>query len=193
MDVYVKSSDRAVFGATMPPVETGLCWVEREERTCAQFELRAGEELVASLRFCDPAGLAAVGESSDGAWMLVDEGLLRPRIIVRSLPDDDAVAIYKPRSFGRAGTLAFLDGRQFHWRRLGFLATSYRFEGAAGSPVIAIGLECRRSWLFGPREFRGFVEIEPRTASIGELLPLLLLSWYLVVLQRASERFRSLP
>jgi hypothetical protein len=193
MDGYAKSSDRVVLGATTPPVESDLCWVEGDERACAHFELRAGEESIASLRFCDPAGLAAVGESKAGAWILVDEGLLRPRIIVRSLPDDTAVAVYRPRPLGHTGTLAFLDGREFHWRRLGFLATSYRFEGTDGSPVVAIGLESRRSWLFGPREFRGLVAIEPRTTSIGELLPLLLLSWYLVVLQQANERFQSLP
>ena len=180
--------DGSCFEALIPPVETGLCWVELREVPCTQFELRAGDDAVAGLRFSDPAGFVAIGESASGAWILSDEGLIGPRITVRSAADQVVLAVYKPKLLGLPGALEFFDGRKFYWRRLGLFSAAYRFDDAEGKPLIVVRYECSRSWLFGPRVLRGFVEIEPHTDMISELMPLLLLSWRLILLQHNDAR-----
>lgn len=192
-DSCAKRNEALVLEALILPVETGLCWVEGRELACTQFELRAGEDAVAGLRFSDAAGFVAIGESASGAWILTDEGLIGPRISVRSAADQVVLAVYKPKLLGLPGILEFFDGRKFYWRRLGLFSAAYRFDDAEGKPLIVVRCKCSRSWLFGPRVFRGFVEVEPDAGVMSELMPLLLLSWYLILLQRNDARFLLIP
>jgi hypothetical protein len=193
MDRHAQLGDGFAFGALIPLAEAGLCWLESKDPAFADFELRSGEDVVASLRFSDPAGLLAVGESANGAWTLTDEGMVRPRIRVQSLADQATLAVYKSRLPGMPGTVEFFDGRKLCWRRLGFFAAAYRFEDAESRPVVVVRFQCSRSWLFGPRVTKGSVEIDQHTYGLAELIPLLLLGWYLTVLQQNHVRFLILP
>lgn len=193
MDGHSESRDRFTFGALMPWAEADLCWEECKEQALANYELRSGEEVVARLRFRDPAGLVAIGEAAGGAWSLTDEGMVRPRIRIRSLADQGTLAVYKSRLPGLPGSLEFPDGRQLCWRRLGLRVAAHRFEDAQGTPVVVVRCRCKRSWLSGPRVTKGLVEVESHAYGIADLIPLLMLAWYLIVVQQHSVRFLILP
>jgi hypothetical protein len=193
MDRQAQSGDRFTSETLIDLAEAGLCWVETKDPALADFELRSGEAVVASLRFRDAAGFVAIGESAGGAWTLTDEGLVRPRVRLTSLDDQATLALYKSRLPGLAGTVQFFDGRRLCWRRFGFCATTYRFVDAEGRPVVAVRCQCSRSRLFGPRVTKGFVEIEPHAYGTMELILLLLLGWYLTVVQKNSVRFLICP
>jgi hypothetical protein len=193
MGDHTMADEGLPLGALTPLVETGLCWVGEKGLSFTKFELRAGEDIVARLRFSDAAGSVAIGESARGDWIFANEGLMKPCITVRSMADQVALAVYKPRLVCLPGTVEFLDGRRFCWRRIGLFPAAYRFDDAEGKPLMVIRFRCCRSWLFGPREFRGLVKIEPHAYAVSELMPLLLLSWYLVVLQRNKGRLEILP
>ena len=187
------SSDRLVFAVLTSPARADLCWVESREAPCIQFELLAGNDIVASLRFTDPPNSMATGQSASGAWVFEDEGLVIPRISVRSVPGGVPLAAYRAGFLGLAGHLEFFDGRRFCWRRVGLGTQACRFENAAGAPLIAVEIECCRSWLFGSRVIGGLVCIEPHSYVLSELMLLVLLSWYLSVLPGYCARFQVSP
>jgi len=193
MDRQAELDERFTSKSLIDLAEAGLCWVEGKDPAFADFELRSGEEVVAGLRFRDPAGFGAVGQSADGAWTLTDEGLVRPRVRVRSRGDTETLALYKSRLPGLAGTVRLFDGRRLCWRRFGFWSRTYRLEDADGRPVVTVNFECSRSRLFGQRVTKGSVELEPQTYGSRELILLLLLGWYLTVVQRNSVRFLICP
>jgi hypothetical protein len=185
--------EQPILRPLVSAAEGDLCWVESREHPCMEFHLLTAEDIVASLTFLDPAALTAVGRSLGEAWVLADEGLLRPRITIRSLTDQCVLAVYRPRLLCLPGVLELVDGCTFHWRRVGFLPATYRFDGLKGQPLVTTRFECCRSWLFGRKEFRGFVEIGADAHMMSDLVPVLLFSWYLITLPRLKERLQLLP
>jgi hypothetical protein len=184
------SKEGLAFAALTPLLPADLCWVKSREPAGVHYQLRTESDLVASLRFSDPLDSAATGESANGAWILVEEGLLRPHISVRTMPGDRPLAAYRSRPLGLSGYLDFLDGRRFCWKRSGLRTFACRFDNAQGTPLVAVEGECSKSWLFGSRLLRGFVRIEPCAYNLSELMPLVLLSWYLMVLPRNEAGFQ---
>jgi hypothetical protein len=190
---HTMSNERSAFTVLSSLAGTDLCWVKSREPACVHFQLRAGSDVVASLRFRDPLGTAATGESANGAWFFVEEGLLRPYVSVRTGPGETPLAAYRSTLLGFSGYLDFIDGRRFCWRRLGVRTPACCFDNAQGAPLVAVEVECCRSWLFGSRLIGGNVRVEPDAYMLSELMLLVLLSWYLVVLPRHEARFQILP
>ena len=93
---------------TIAEVATGeLLWVQ-PARLKQEFELRAGDEVVGTLRF--ERSSLAIGETADQRWTFKREGFWHPRITVRVQGSDANVALFSPSWVG-GGTLD-LDGRQ---------------------------------------------------------------------------------
>ena len=86
-------------------------WLKR------QYELRAGEEVVATL--VRSGGAGAIGEWSGGRYAFSQKGWFNPRILV----DDDATAdVNAPLAtfIRRGGVLTLDDGRTLFWVKPGF-------------------------------------------------------------------------
>ena len=79
-----------------------LYWVQPD--TFARwFELRAGENLVATLGWQTSCGTLAMAESGDGRWTFKRLGFLNPRVAVREAGSEIDIATFWPscRDFGR--------------------------------------------------------------------------------------------
>jgi hypothetical protein len=188
MDSSATPSEDLVFSAITSQLSAGLCWVERAAYT--EFSLQTGEDIVATLRLSDPAGSVATGRSASEAWSFEDEGLVKPCVLARLLPEKVPLAVHQCKFPGLPSSLEFPDGRRFRWRRLGFFTRAYRFEDAENKPLIVVRFDCCRSWLSGSRVIRGSVDIQPKAYMLSELTLILLLSWYLIVRARNCEIFR---
>lgn len=176
-----------------PAASADLRWIRTQEPQGCCYHLQAGGDRVARLCFRDPLDWSATGESASGSWLFVEEGLLRPYVVVRSLSDDRTVAACRSGLLGRSGRLELADGRYFCWRRGRFRAWECCVENAQGAALMAVEAECQRSWLSGPRLMGGRVRITPGAVALPELMLLVLLSWYLLVLPEYRAGCRCPP
>ena len=75
-----------------------------------EYELHAGDEVVATLRWQKTFGSLALAEAADGTWTFKRSGFLRPKITVRVPGSETEVAVFKP-AWGGEGTLRLSAGR----------------------------------------------------------------------------------
>ncbi len=189
----VGSETAPAFKPLAPAASADLRWIRTQECPGCSYLLQAGDDRVAHLHFRDPLDWSATGESASGSWLFVEEGLLWPHIVVRSLPDDLPVATFRSGLLGRSGRLELANGRCFCWRRGRFRSWECCVENAQGAALMAVEAECRRSWLSGPRLMGGRVRITPGAVALPELMLLVLSSWYLLVLPEYQARCRCPP
>jgi hypothetical protein len=187
------SEEGPALAAFPLPAGADLFWIKCAEPPCLNYQLQAGDDVVARLRFSHPLDSAATGESATGAWTFAEESLLRPHVSVRTLPGKRPLAAYRSGFLGLSGQLEFVDGRRFCWRRWGLHTWDCCFENAQGTSLVAVDAKCCRSWLFGSRLMGGLVRIEPGADALSELMVLVLLSWYLLVLPCNEAALRCPP
>jgi hypothetical protein len=72
------------------------------------YELRAGDEVMATLRFRSLMGTLATGESADGCWTFKRVGFLQASATVRSCGSDSDIAAFKHNTWSGGGTLIFI-------------------------------------------------------------------------------------
>ncbi len=77
-----------------------------------QYELRAGEEIVATLRFRSSFGSFATAESADGCWTFKRVGFWQTRVTIRGCGSDMDIAMFKNNTWSGGGTLELPDGRK---------------------------------------------------------------------------------
>jgi hypothetical protein len=142
-------------------------WLKR------QYELRAGEEVVATL--ARVGGTGAIGEWSGGRYSFSQKGWFRQRILVSPEPAMDAEA---PRATftRRDGVLTFADGRTFYWKKPSVWRSKRVWTDGEASLV---GIDPASGYA------EPHVTITPEGAQLVELPLLLLLGQYLIV--RARE------
>lgn len=152
-----------------------LRWV-RHRRLKLEFELRAGETVVATLAWTGRA--RALGAWAGGQYRFSREGWFRPRTLVRGAEDTgEPVATFAHRG----GILTFLDGRLFRWKKPKRWTNERIWVDASATELIR----------FRPSAWRspGSVTIQAEAAHHRELPLLLLLGQFLLVLaaQEAEE------
>ncbi len=96
-----------------------------------QYELRAGEEIVATLRFRSSFGSFATAESADGCWTFKRVGFWQTRGTIRGCESENELATFKNNTWSGGGTLEMHDGRQF-LATTNFWQTNLEFKTAAG-------------------------------------------------------------
>jgi hypothetical protein len=161
-----------------------LLWV-RPKRLRLQFELRAGEDVVATLAWT--RGSNALGEWAGGQYHFRRAGWLRPRIVVSDAAGGGQSAAGSPTEplatfTYRGGMLTFPDGRAFTWTKPKRWTTERIWVDGAATVLV----HCR------PARWRtpGAVTIQPEAAARRELPLLVLLGQYLLV-QAAQESAAS--
>ena len=110
----------------------------RESRTVRnQDELRAGDQIQATLRWEGWGSTYATGVARAGRWTFG-----RPRLLSRDVSiwiagreEDAPFAIFSPHMFGD-GPLTCADGRSYYWEPTDFWRSQWRFTGPGGQPLL---------------------------------------------------------
>lgn len=144
-----------------------------------EYELNAGDELAATLRFRSSFGSFATGEGADGCWTFKRVGFWQTRATIRACGSETETASFHNNTWSGGGTLDLLDGRKM-LVTTNFWQTNLEFQDEAGSPLI-------RSKSGGLIHLSAAVEILPGAASLPELPWLVLLGWYLTVMMHMDS------
>jgi hypothetical protein len=154
-------------------VGVGLEWVQPKAPKHA-WELRAGKEVVATLRFRSALGSFATAESGDGCWTFKRVGFWQTRVTVRACDGDRDLAHFRNDTWSGGGTLELADGRRFR-ATTNLWQTDYRFVGDLGQPLVRFALS-------GALRLRAEVTLSAEGAHRPALPLLVLLGWYLAVM-----------
>jgi hypothetical protein len=155
-----------------------LLWV-KPKWSRLQFELRAGETVVATLAWT--RGSRALAQWGESQYRFSRQGWLRPRILIRTADSgdtDEPLATFAPRG----GVLTFPDGRVFIWKKPKRL-TSERVWVDSASTMLVRFRPARRSTVA--------VTTQPESARQPELPLLILLGQYLIVLSAQDAEAAS--
>lgn len=140
-------------------------WLRRD------FELRAGPDVVATLRWPSLFGWTALGETAEGRYRLRLVSIWRGTVLIHPGDSDAELAVWQPRWLG-GGTVRFTGGRTFRIRRGDFWHRRWIVEDETGAPVFSL----HARWHF-LRE-RASVELQPGAERVPELSALLLIAWF---------------
>lgn len=143
------------------------------------YELRAGDDVVATLHFRSAFGSYATAETADDCWTFKRVGFWKTRVTVRRCDADQDLAVFSNNTWRGGGTLELSDGRRYRastntWQ------TRYEITDEAGESLLlfAIGGVFRQS---------AQVTIQPAATRLDTLPLLLTLSWYLVVMMHQDS------
>ena len=157
-----------------------LLWVQPAARK-REHELRAGDDVVATLRF--QRGSLADAEAAGGHWTFKRQGFWHPRVTVRTAGSDTDIAVFQPRWVG-GGTLEFPDGRTVRLSSANFWQSEWVWQDNE-KPLI------RFKGRHGIVKARGAVELQPEAVASPDLAMLILLGWYLILLHAEDSAAAS--
>ena len=145
------------------------------------FELRAGDDVLATLELRSWLGTRMVGETAGGRWDLRHEGLFRGRCVLRREGERADHLVFRPRWFG-AGDLLLPGGDVLTWKRGDFLGRRWQLLDRDGHVQVEM--------LRRPAFFKTTVTVAATDAGRGraELPELLLLGLFLLrMLERQAH------
>lgn len=145
------------------------------------YELRAGPDLVASLRFASDTLLAAPadGETANGRWTFAREQRLRPQVVVSRSDSGEEIGRFTYGFLSDAGVLSLAKGPSYRWNRLRPTDdSSWQFTSEEGARLFSHGAEVEDGeWRIGAT-----VTLTEAGANSPHISLLLLLGWHLRVL-----------
>ena len=148
-----------------------------------EYELRAGDELAATLRFRSSFGSFATAESADGCWTFKRVGFWQTKATVRPCDAGDNIATFNNNTWSSGGTLELSDGRTFQ-AATNFWQTKFGFTNESGEVLI----EFKTGGLL---HLSATVAIGPSAAKMPELPWMVMLGFYLVVMMRSDAAAMS--
>jgi len=163
--------------APAPPARPTLRWIQPRALR-AEYELRAGEERIATLRFHDMLGSRATGESAEGCWTFERAGFFRTRVAVRRCDAAADLATFRSNRWRGGGTLTLPDGRELR-ATTNFWYSRLQVRDEAGQTLLVYDTK-------GILRLRATVTIGPAAAALPDLPWLLMLGWYLVVIMHRN-------
>ena len=136
------------------------------------FELRAGDDLVAQLYWPKLLSDLAVAECAAGTWHIDRLGFFRQRTVVTLPGSDLEIASFEPDWLGD-GDLVLADGRVFQWYQTKTLCNSWALVSPDGSLLFEVHE--------GMRWFKHEADVVLHVAvdAMPELPLLILVAWYL--------------
>jgi hypothetical protein len=156
-------------------VGQGMIWAKPKPNwKSGDYELRLGEQRVATLKFRSLWGTFATGETGEGSWTFKRVGFFQNRVTVRPASSDIEVGLFV-NDWTMGGTLKLPDGRNYRGNT-NFWMNTYSFTDEDGQPLVSY----RR--IGGMTSLSAAVEIGPAGAELRELPWLVLLGWYLAVM-----------
>jgi hypothetical protein len=143
------------------------------------YELRAGDDVVATLRFRSAFGSFAVAETAEACWTFKRVGFWTTRVTVRQCGSDDDLAVFHNNTWDGGGTLQFPDGRRYP-ASTNFWQTRYELQTDAGEPLVRFDI----GGVF--RQSAGVI-VQPAAVRLAELPLLITLGWYLAVMMHQDS------
>src|ERR1700730_10112241 len=137
-----------------------------------EHELRAGDEVVATLRF--QRGSLADAEADGHHWTFKRQGFWQPRITIRVAGSDADIAVFRPHWAG-GGTLELIDGPTVRLSSANFWQSEWVWQEKDQPLMLFKGRH-------GIVKAKGAVEIQPGAAGRPDTPLLVLLGWYLILL-----------
>jgi hypothetical protein len=160
--------------------ERELYWMQPTMKR--SFELRAGDDLFATLKFETAVGSLATAESASATWTFKRGGVFKPRVTVRVQGTEQNLAVYHLKWGSAEGVLEFADGETYVWQLANFWATRYQIVGAEGNPLISYTSKIDNASDLLKDQAR--IEMAPEARDKDKLALLLSIGWYLIVLQQ---------
>lgn len=145
------------------------------------WELRAGDEVVATLESRSWLGVHMTGETAAGRWDLRHEGLLRGRAVLRREGEEAERLVFRPGWFG-AGEIRRAGGEPLLWKRGDVWGRRWRLLDRDGHAQLEF---TRR-----PAFLKSSTAVEASDAgrALGDLAELVLLGFFLVrMLERQAH------
>ena len=146
-----------------------------------EFELRAGDEILALLHAREKGADWTRGEAADGRWALQSRNIGSGEVLVITEPDSQAeIAVVKRGRkhglFQRDNDyLAFSDGRIVMWKKVSQWHDEWDWVDSNGGPLMHFQ--------------RGHhVVIESLAFALPELSLLVIVGWYLMILQEEAKK-----
>jgi hypothetical protein len=139
-----------------------------------QYELHAGETLVATLNFRSDWGSLAIGESGDGCWSFKRVGFWQTHATVRACDSEIDIATFQHNTWSGGGTLTSANGLTFNlttntWQtRLDVLDTQQL-------PLLHYE---NGGWF----KLGATLTVAPQALALADLPWLALFGWYVVVM-----------
>lgn len=144
------------------------------------WELRAGDDVLATLEARAWVGSRMVGETAAGARALGHQGWFRGRVLLTD-PGGARIATFEPAWFGH-GRAHFESGLSLQWTRADFWGRRWEFRDSDG--LVQLAFLRRPSW------FRSTTTVQVSDAGRKrpELADLVLLGYYLLqLMQRQTQ------
>jgi hypothetical protein len=138
------------------------------------YELRAGEETAATLRFRSSLGSLATAESADGCWSFKRVGFFQTHVTIRQCGSEEDIAVFRNNTWRGGGTLEFPNGSKIP-ATTNFWQTKLEFQNEVGDPLI-------RFQQGGLLHLSATVEVLPEAVRLADLPVLGILGWYLIVM-----------
>ncbi|MBI3005797.1 MAG: hypothetical protein HYY49_10345 [Ignavibacteriales bacterium] len=147
------------------------------------YELRSADILVAKLEWLKFFGMAARGESAEGAWIFDKSGIWKPTIAVRKLEEETPIIAFVEKWFGKKQPIVLAGGETLTLQS-DLFAWKSSLVTDTGEPLLVV----KRHGLFSSMYD---VELRRRGASYQEFPWLVLLTWYLALLSRRRAQAAS--
>lgn len=130
----------------------------------SEYELRAGDELLARIYSKGVFSSLVYVETADGNWMIERKGLHQTMRILH--PDTGTELATIKREGSDQAALVFPDGREYRWQRTSFWHDDWTWLNNEGTPLLHV-----KGW--------AHIHVEPAAQGLPELALLITLGWYL--------------
>ncbi|HPT15259.1 MAG TPA: hypothetical protein PK796_10745 [Bacteroidales bacterium] len=161
-----------------------LQWVQ-PRLTDPNFELRNGEQLIASLRFKNAFGSFAEGMIDGNTWTFKRQGFLNTHVTIREPGKEENIAVFRNNTWSEGGTLEFPDGLKFT-ANSNFWREQFEFTDSTGKTLLKL------SQVSGIK-LHARMEILSLRAELDAHPWIILLGWYLTVMaSREGEMVAAL-
>ncbi|MDX1583549.1 MAG: hypothetical protein R3338_08115 [Thermoanaerobaculia bacterium] len=155
-------------------VSQELKWVHPDVEK-RYYELRAGEEIVATLEWDSPDGSVAIAKTSTGSWSLRRLGFLNPHVVALETGSGSQVFRFDATMSG-GGLAQASDGHHYRW-----YATLWRAEwgwmDTGGSELVKF----HRSFDVDEKH-EGNLDVLEKGRKVPQLDLLVTVGWYLIIM-----------
>lgn len=155
-----------------------LIW-ESSRAAKRTYELRSGEQVLATLAQPSAWNQRRVGSSDEGTFTLARVGFFKQRIVITDVSSGAELVSMPPSGWSRKATLTLSDGRTYLWRKSGFWGNTWAWLDIEERPLMTL----RQSGAF---RVRCAVTIEPSAATDPHLALLAQLGWFQMLLAQAD-------
>lgn len=156
-----------------PQLLHGLAW-RQDSAFHRHFQLKAGDSVLAELDFLKTFGTLARGRTAGQCWTFKRTGFLSPLVTARIEGSDADLAVYHPNFFASRGELRLSQGETLELKSINFWAREWLLTGGDHAGILR---------LHNKGLLRQGAEVEVLAPGREDVALLLLMSWYILVLQ----------